>query len=226
MRRANDKIGRILIVEDAEETLNQLRQFVQESIPGLDIVVAKTIDEALCQLASAKHMGIRFDVAVIDFMLPAAKGEQPEMDTRIRQELRTSMQDGLLVHITAYVHDTNVKEHMLKNDLGSATGPRSVLISKNHADWGNHVVTQIKRFLYGRRIRSQFYQLFGDRFDRTSSFDMKRYTTRPASRRSVTHELAKLKQAIMEHWDCLDDELQHQITEVFEVDFVERARNQ
>ena len=126
---------RILIVEDIERTLRQAERLLAESLDNVAITTAETVSEAMKVIGEAESNGQVFEVAIVDFMLPLESGREPHMDRDVRMRLREFMPDGLLLYVTAYADDDEVKEYLLDVELGDSSGPRAVRLPKDE-NWG------------------------------------------------------------------------------------------
>jgi CheY-like chemotaxis protein len=208
---------RILVVEDIEETREELRLLLSEGMRDSVVVTAGTSKEALNCLARDSAAGRKCDVVIVDYKLPPDVGHNDEVDESICSEVRKTIPGALLVHITAYPNDKRVRDHAISTDLGDPAGPRCALISKLEGGWPKRLLRMVKAHVYGRSVRARMQELFGP--GTGSSADVVRRESRVRTgERSTTHELAALCRDIMEHWHDLDGSLQDEIRQVFRVD--------
>jgi CheY-like chemotaxis protein len=200
---------RILIVEDVQDTLFQLKTLFSQVFPDSKIEIAGSVDDGLDCIRKAFEANWGYHAVVLDFMLPRGPGENPEPDESLCQEIRGTMPEAFVVHITAHPDDRTVLQHMYEIHRDHRD-PQGELISKLETSWSTTLITQMKAYLYGTSIEAQMDALFGGAGRQTHG--------RHNSGRCLTHELAALTGDIVAHWDDLDMQIQQRIMATFRVD--------
>ena len=195
---------RILLVEDVLRTLEELRELLQDVFPNASLETASTVADGQNKIWTAATNNQPFDIAILDFKLPAHKGLNPEIDESLCQEIKSKMPKTLVIHITAFHEDSAVTTHIAKHHTGK-NAPRVELIQKND-DWPEKLLSEIKAYLIERQLDS----LFDGQTDATEARKVVR------SSGSLTHALAALSRDIANHWHDLDDATRARIREYFE----------
>lgn len=195
---------RILLVEDILNTLEELRGLLREVFPDALIEIASTVAEGRDKIRTAAANSQSFDIAVLDFKLPAYKGLNPEIDESLCQEIKSGMPETLVIHITAFHEDSAVIKHIARHHTGKS-GPRAELIQKNDY-WAEKLLSEIKAYL----IERQLYSLFEKQAEAT---EIRKVLS---SSGSLTHMLAALSRDIAAYWHDLDDATKARIREYFE----------
>lgn len=191
---------RILLVEDILNTLEQLRELLQEVFPNLLIETASTVAEGQNKIKSSQT----FDIAILDFKLPVEKGLTPEIDKSLCQEIKSRMPQTLVIHITAFHEDDAVNKHIARYHAGK-NDPSAELIQKGD-DWPEKLISKIKAYL----IEQQLYNLFEKQAEAAGARKVSRGSG------SFTHMLAALSRDIVAYWSDLDDPTKAKIREYFE----------
>lgn len=195
---------RVLLVEDILNTLEELHALLQEVFPNALIETASTVEEGQDKIRTAAAGNQSFDIAILDFKLPAHKGLNPEIDESLCKEIKFRMPETLVIHITAFHEDPAVAKHIARHHTG-INAPRAELIQKN-AHWPEKLLGEIKAYLIGRQLDS----LFGRQTDAAEA----RKTISGSG--SLTHSLAALSRDIAAYWRDLDDATKARIQEYFE----------
>src|SRR5437870_2467698 len=105
---------RILIVEDIEDVLDEMKKGIEAAFVGREgrsdakIHTAASVDEAITRIREETAKGKSYHAAVLDFKLPKTKGAPPQGDLLICETLKQSMPNTLIVHITAYADDSEI----------------------------------------------------------------------------------------------------------------------
>lgn len=209
---------RILIVEDDEKTLQQLKGLFTEEFPGSQIDTAETVTNGLKLIRMVEEANCIYDVTVLDFRLPQKQGDNDEVDESLCLAIRDRMRETLVCHITGHLTDPLVSGHIEKVHLGYSD-PRAALISKlENVIWPSQLIGKIKAYLYGTRIEKQIDRLFGE--NKTSAVTAQRPAIRSSLNRNrgITQELATLCWEIQAHWHDLDKSLQQRVQTIFHVD--------
>ncbi|MCI0660091.1 MAG: hypothetical protein L0220_03355 [Acidobacteria bacterium] len=195
---------RLLIVEDDENTLNQLQKLFDEEFPDAIVDTAATIKKGMLLIEEAFENRCYYDAAILDLKLPLDVGEAAEVDELVCHKIRNLMPDALIVHYTGYPEDKQILQHV-KNAHTGPHDPRTSIISKLKSGWSIELLRKAKMYLYGCRIEKQIDLLFGSR-------------SREPSGGSLTHNIAMLQRDIIVHWNDLDQMLQERIKSIFHVD--------
>lgn len=195
---------RILLVEDILRALEELRELLQEAFPNALLETASTVEEGQNKIKAAAENNQPFDIAILDFKLPADQGLNPEIDESLCQEIKIRMREALIIHITAFHEDFAVTKHIARYHAGK-NDPSAELIQKSN-DWPRKLLGRIKVHLIGR----QFDDLFGRQ---TGAVETRKATSGAGS---STHSLAALSRDIVAYWRDLDDATKARIREHFE----------
>ncbi len=137
----------ILIVEDRADTLDHLQRFLSEKFKDLKVQGAMTLTEAKKLIGNAATSDTPYDIAVLDFKLPSIEGGPLETNQSLYHQIRENMRDTVVVHTTAYPHDSQFMEHILDEVMRSPVGPRSVFLSKLEPDWAIKLSSIIEQVL-------------------------------------------------------------------------------
>jgi len=196
----------ILIVEDILNTLEALRDLLQEEFPNALIETAPTVAEGKEKIRVAMAKNQPFNIAILDFKLPAHKGHNPEVDESLCQEIRSVMPETLVIHITAFHEDPAVARHITKYHTG-VNAPRVGLIQKN-ARWPEKLLGEMKSY----SIEEQMNALFGPKAIASArSLESGRIGA------GLTQTLAKLIRDIATYWNDLDDETKEKVRDRFSI---------
>jgi CheY-like chemotaxis protein len=208
---------RLLIVEDEEETLDEMQKLFAGRFPDAIVDVADTVNGGLRLIEQASDSRSYYDVAILDMKLPKDLGDNPEVDESLCQKVRDLMPHTLIIHYTAYPEDPQVSRHAKRVHTGP-DDPRASIISKRDLGWSQDMLRQLKAYLYGARIERQMTLLFGnsDEVALQSHPRKSRGLEKPVG--SLTHTIAALQRDIVVHWNDLDEKLQQKIRNVFYVD--------
>ena len=147
---------RFLIVEDTELTQRQLVELLHETFPGARVDAASTVSHGLRLIQDARDP---YHAAILDFKLPTDVGANAEIDTTLCVAVRSSMRDALVVHITGYMEDRIVADHIVK----AHNDPEDIrfMVSKSDPKWGSTLLNELERFLYSKRVSAALDDLFG-----------------------------------------------------------------
>ena len=208
---------RVLVVEDMENTRQQLVQLLKETVGDVDVDQAGSVCDALDLITQAHASGKDYHVAILDFKLPKTARDNPEVDVSVCSRVRDLMPNAFIVHFTGYAGDREVDVHMSTvHGQARPDQARCWLIDKGSADWPGELLAQIKGFLEGTRktlararVREGLDELFG-----ASETGSARGAYKGAGfERCVTHELESLCHDISRLWDDLDDDLKKRVNE-------------
>jgi len=199
---------RFLIVEDNYDTLAQLTEIVREVFPDCVVDMATNIKKGLEHIERARMSGAGYDAAILDFKLPKDVGVDVQADTSLCDSIRRVTPDVPVIHITAYVEDTVLFDHIRKAHQAPGDS-RFILISKNDSEWGTKLITELQRHLYTTRVTNAMDDIFGSEQPSVSG---QRRLTRGGH---LTHKLAALLAELAEHWEKLDPRLQERVLRHF-----------
>jgi CheY-like chemotaxis protein len=185
-----------------------------ESRLSAHIDTAATVTEGKRFIDMAFVEGEAYDVIILDLMLPKETGFFPEIDDSLCLAVRKVTPDTLIVHLSAYIHDDAIENHVRTHHIESID--RSFTLSKLNVDYPTQLANRLKIFLYGNQIEGQIVEVFGatghSNFGGRSSI-----SRRPRSTVS-THDLASLCRNIVQYWNYLDEPLKQRIQQLFYVD--------
>lgn len=209
---------RILIVEDIEKVLAQIKAYLQEAFAEgvVRIHSACSVGQAHRAIDEAYERRKPYDAIVLDFLLPKETGDHPDIDESLCLKVRKLMPGTLVAHLTAFQDDETVRSH-LRIVHQEQVDPHAFALSKSDTDYAVRLERKIKGYLYGTAIQEQLDSLFGRRSAPLFPTAKARSSTRRGER-SLTHTLASLSREIELHWHDLDDQLQARIMNVFRVD--------
>lgn len=201
----------ILIVEDVDNTLEELSVLLKETFPGSLIETATNVKDGSGKIGLAVDNNKAFDVAILDFKLPASRGENPEIDESLCKEIKDKIPETLVIHITAYLKDEKVTKHVAEFHAGK-NAPRVELVEKT-VYWPEKLLAEMRSYLYSSHVNSKL----------TSLFDGKPFSQDAKARKlegtrgSRTHELAALSREIRAYWDDLDVATKSRVRRFFTV---------
>lgn len=202
---------RILLVEDNEDTLKELADYLSEALHRPQIDGAMDVKQAMERIGGTNL----YDAVILDFKLPATLGENPEIDESVCKEIEAQMHSAFIAHISSFADDGKVQEHLRKIHA-ERVGNRVIFIPKSDETWPERLLEELKAFLFGTRIEARISNLFRD--DSPPGLDGSRHHQfTPA--RNVTHDLAALVRDIAEHWDDLDNGLRSRARKFFRVEY-------
>lgn len=147
----------ILVVEDDLHTLQQLTLLLQSAIPGSAIWSADNVASAIGYIDAALAKGGTFDLAVLDFHLPADVGHHSQVDESVCCRLMTTMPQIIVGHITAYISDPVILAHLER--VHPSSSPRGFQLMKDEG-WGAELTRMARQALYGSRIERELAELF------------------------------------------------------------------
>lgn len=208
---------RFLVVEDISDTLEGLVHLLKETFPRCSVLTAATVAQGLDRLRGAYQQNAPFDVAILDFNLPRERGANTEIDVGLCDTARRLMPSLLVVHITGYMEDEKVVDHILNAHNGAED--RRFLVSKSDPRWGGTLIRELERYLYSGLLNSEM----DDLFEPDAGAGVGRRLKREGH---VTHQLATLKLDLREYWEKpLDERVRDRVRRHFEVqdgDFILR----
>lgn len=204
---------RILIIEDNLDTLKLLERYIPEVVPGAQVHVADTVADGMDFLKQARPY---YDIAILDFELPASRGGAKNINTTLCRTIKELRQDTFVLHITAYSDDPRVLAHLAEFHAGYGD-PNGEIISKSSAKWCQELATKLRAYLYGRLIERQMEVLFGSTDEPSYAAFRSMGGSESRSGTSLTYRLATLAQDISKYWGYLSHSTQEQIKHNFSV---------
>ena len=196
---------RFLVVEDVRLTRTHLEELLKETFPGSHVDSAETVAQGRAFIQAATRS---YNAAILDFQLPKDIGSSLEIDTTLCVQVRTRMRDVLVVHITGYMEDRIVADHIIK----AHNDPEDIrfMVSKSDPKWGSTLLNELERYLYSKRINAALDDLFGP--EPIPS----RLERRLKKEGHITHQLALLKLNLEELWQKpLDDRVRDRVRRHF-----------
>ncbi len=202
---------RILIVED-QEFANTLNYYLSLRFPSAHIAVAKTVAQATALIQQSKAQGTPFDLAILDFRLPANEGDYPTPETGIRDRLREVDEGTQIIRVTSHSED----------DMLIATGedkPDSDYLQnaflKKEGDPSETIGDWVLRAFHTRRIRAAMSALLCQGSTRAP---------RPADSWTRPYRMTERERSLDfsmffldagKHWDLLTPRLQDDLAGTF-----------
>jgi response regulator RpfG family c-di-GMP phosphodiesterase len=205
----------ILIVEDDKLTSEELKTLISEEIPAARVDTAITIEEGHRHITDARETKRPYHAVILDLKLPEKKGENPEVDDTLCYDIRATMPEALIAHITAFKDDEHVSHH-LETVHEKQFGNRAIRLWKLDLDYADELMETLKPFLYSQRIQKMIKDLF-NRDEHSYFSTRKRHRSPRVTNISLTHELADVFREISTCWHDLDEGTQAQVQEIFSV---------
>lgn len=208
---------RILVVEDVRNALLMLKGLLSEEFPEAVIDIASSIVEAQKLLKVAMEEGFPYHAVVLDFKLPLnQEGEDPQIDESLCKYVREVFPWTLIVHMTAFPDDPQIKQHM--DHFHKEENDRNAFYVPKGAKSSELLIEKMKKFLYSGLIEEQLDQLFGSNRDPAFT-PWGRYLRSGGGRGfSLTNRLAVLLQDIVTYWKDLDISVQNKVRDIYQVD--------
>jgi CheY-like chemotaxis protein len=170
---------RLLIVEDIEPTLHQLRDLLSVEFPGVDIDTASTQNAAQKLIQKAGDRSLPYDVLLLDLKLPDREGDPPELNEKLFRQLRETGHESVVIHTTAYPDHPDLMKYILGETMRSPLGPRSVFLPTIDPSWPREVVNVVGQAL-GKRSKqptSKFMSCFISYAHQDETFVKRLYTS-------------------------------------------------
>jgi len=203
---------RFLIVEDNPDTLDSLVLVIRTEFPDAEIETAATLKRAGLLVSETQSP---YDVAILDVMLPEARGEQPEADVNLCRRIAEREKAMRVMHITAYPEESPVRLHLAEFH-SKYDDVRASWYSKLEKDWVDKLLKDLKAFIHGNRIRAKHKALLGASEAAPAEGHAALRTAGAGG--GLTFALADLCLDITEHWDDLGPKDQKLIGRDFWVD--------
>lgn len=206
---------RFLIIEDIKSTAEQLKALLAESFPDSrdDIEVATTVREA--QELTDRARDDFYDAVILDLKLPSEPGHYPEVDESLC--LRIKDKPTMVAHITAFLDDPRVQDHIRRVHTQELT-PLSFVLSKREVQWASILVEKLKTYLFSSYIDQQMAEIFGGGTTVVAASSAVRNHYRSRGHGCTTHRLASLCRDIEAQWNVLDSGLKTRIRQKFNVE--------
>lgn len=205
---------RILIVEDMEEDSQLLKDYVAKRLQEAHLEVAHNVQEGHGLVERAREQRRLYDAVILDFKLPCSAGEDEEIDESLCVEIGLLMPDAVVVHLTAFMKDEKVQEHMKLAHAQKVD--KSAAFSKLDVTYPQQLVGCLRNYLYGARVESKLKKL-APHADESAPPSRARRERASLIEGSLTHEVASLQREISAHWDDYDERLRAKIKRVFQV---------
>ena len=209
---------KVLIVDDVEDTLDQLKKYFTEAFPEAAVETALTVADARRLIEKAYGDKRPYHAVALDFMLPPDHlGQAPLPDVTLCRLLKDLRWPTVVAHMTSHPEDADVRRH-IKEAHVEQINPWAFALSKRDDDFAEQLVSRLKAFLYAHRIEERMSRLFGAETNYVSPARARFSGGYNNGARSVTHELAALCREIGLHWTDLDEDFRRKLSEVFKVD--------
>ena len=209
-------MSEILLLEDLPDVREQVCKDLTEAFDDVQIDCARFEQEAIEKIGRSQQLGQPYQIAVIDFAVPATQSANPEISFRTYHEFRRASPRGDIIYLTAYANYEQVRKHI--DEACSKVGePRPAVIRKS-ADptWPRQLLDAICPMVE-RLLRERIERNFNDLFPAaTGALNAAERARRPGVRhRDVTHAIAAFRRDVERHWDILPERLREGIQRVF-----------
>jgi DNA-binding NarL/FixJ family response regulator len=163
----------LLLIEDDEFTLPTLVDMFREEWPDVQIDAAPTVEAGLALIHAASDKQMAYDVAILDFKLPAQQGLNAEIDVKVCHAIVNRSPRTPIVHITGFAEDPIVIDHIAR--IHPTHAARGLLISKREVNWVIKLVEKTREAVYAARVEAAYDQLFneGSGASRTASLGVR-----------------------------------------------------
>lgn len=205
---------RVLIVEDIEETRENLAELLRDKYDEWVVDGAGSVNEAEAMVRKSISEEQPYDVLIVDYMLPKQRGYVPEPALDFTAKALECLPHVLLIQITAFMSDEALQAKLIHPMLAHPD-PRMMFVEKNK-DWTDEVTRIALQRILGDPIEDQMDDLFGSELPAYSGHRSRR--GRAPETISLTHSLASLRGLITHSWDHLSPDLQQRIRSKFKVD--------
>jgi hypothetical protein len=203
--------GRALVVEDNVPTSQAIRLELEVRFPGVIVDIAHTVADAMMLLESSLTSEATYHLAVIDFKLPPNKlGEHPESDFSIARQFSIRSPETILVHVTAYADDPEIKSYLKHQTEMNEAGR---LFVPKQGDWVKEMLDQVIRSIHNRRVRQRFNSLFQRRTNPGVQRNNMRQWSIGRSDRARSLAVAQLCADASKYWQYLSESLHHDLDE-------------
>ena len=204
---------RIFLAEDEDLFAQQLILLLRRAMPLARIERARTVSKGRKLIETAFRSGELYDLAILDFKLPANLGENPEVDEFLCRTLTHGMPSAVIGHITSFRGDKLVVEHV--DRAHPPNRARGFVLDKLDADFGTKLVNETRQALYSQAVEAGIRDLlFPERAD--SSPESGNRDVRTSGGSSTQH--MDLMLDIIEAWPHLSEAAKSVAKRYFEVD--------
>ena len=193
----------LLLVEDQPLTLVALTMLLGKYFPDANIEAAPCENQARDILRRYQKYGLQFDVAVLDLMLPAERGGNPEPST-LCADIRPLQPGAFVVHITAYRKGQAAQIHYEQYHPVDRPG---ITIEKTESNWEDLLLRKLASFRVERQL---------DQFSPPQPGGGA--LACPVGGGSRTATMAQLTNDIRTYWKLLDTGLKDRIKGNFDID--------
>jgi len=198
---------KILVVED--EAADALVRLLKQRIPDCDVDAFSDVASAKAAIAALADQGGAYDVAILDFKLPKEPGEHAlNIDDSLCALVSHRMPDTIVVHISAYMKDPLVQEHINKAHPPTRRG---FSFDKNEQE-NSELILQVKQTLYGGVIERELRMLEG-----RPGWEGLRGRADLAAL-STTALMDRLRQDVEKYWKDLHPALQTTLESILGID--------
>ncbi len=208
----------ILVVEDVSDTLEQLVSLIQESIGEVGIDKAVAVDAAIKMIRQRRKEAVRYDLAILDFKLPAGQGDDPEVDETVCRELRRDRVP--IIHITGFPNDPIIQAHMnTVHQRPDLAGANVSLLPKDRG-WARRIVDLVRpyhRDQVSRAVAGELEAVFGHLAMGSTPVEGVCCRRRSSGRKCGTHAMIRLRAQIEHNWPYLDEATRETIRRIFPV---------
>jgi CheY-like chemotaxis protein len=146
----------LLVLEDSPRMAEQVVKLFQDVLPGSNIELALSVDEAVERINARLLVGVPYDLALLDFRLPLRTGEHDDFDESICQLLTEVMPSTIIGHLTAYAGDERIVEHVRR--VHTPGRPQGFFLDKRKDV--PQLVPRTLQALYSSRIEREIGELF------------------------------------------------------------------
>jgi hypothetical protein len=198
---------RILVVEDEPNYLETLGENFKEFPPCVRPDFASHVEEGVKYVRVARQQRLPYDGALLDCKIRSSTAAQAGkvMNETICAELRLSMHDCFVLHMTAFANDPGILAHMKSHHGGSRGVNREV---RSKADYeAIDLCQQLVTFVISRHTHRLLDRLFVPRPTLRGLGVFPSY----APGLSATHQLQELQSTVSELWDYIDEEARERI---------------
>lgn len=212
----------LLLLEDDPDVSAFLVDYLDPAMPHAVIETAETVDDALRLIAAKQREGLVYDLGLLDFKVPFAKGLQPEVDIAVCKRLNRLRVE--IVHFTAYPDDPEIVRHMAeihpRARLGNA--PVTLIRKTTTKDWAEQIrklVVPFSRQRVNEKIEEKLLSFSGPRGHDLNERDETTHRDQRSTAQALcgTQAMTQLHRDILDNWDLLENELRAKIKQRFAV---------
>lgn len=218
-----------LVVEDQAETRASLTDLLRDAYAEEDdedgdvrVDAAATVADAAACVRAARAAGVRYDVSILDLVLPADADRHPvAQPDLISQVLPATNPAGVVFHITAYPTDPEFYQSFHNRSRcpdGGRRGAASIPFPKaDPRDWTGDLLREIAAVVHGDRIEARLHRLFGPPADEPDLPGVcGRVSTAPVDC-DPSQELFALADDVERHYNQIHPHLRQKLERVFTI---------